>query len=198
MAIRALVAILLLALITAFAGMAAGWRSWTFVVVEVVAIASLLAGDRWLTRQLDWREQGNAGEIKVAAVLEAASGDGWRTLHDVSCGRGNIDHVVVGPGGILTIETKSRKGRLEADQLDPAWLRQAYAERKLVERITGQSADALLVMSDAYLIPAVSWQRGVCVLPARMLVGHLAKRPQKLSPSEVESIYVRLAHAFAA
>jgi hypothetical protein len=195
LALRALSGLAALALVTIVTGLTAGWRSSAFVVVEALAIVCMLVGDRVLTPVLDRREQGNEGELKVARVLGSLEDSGWRTLHDVSVGRGNIDHLVVGPGGILTIETKSRRGRVQVEALPQEWLSQAYAQAKAIERITGASVDALLVFSDAYLDKRISRQRGVCVLPARMLAGHLARRPPKLTPDDVDRLYGRLAHA---
>src|SRR4029077_13677170 len=70
--------------------------------------------------------QGAEGEEVVGKVLEGLAEDGWCVIHDVCFGRGNIDHIVVGPGGIFTIETKSRGGRVSLDRLEPRMLGQAY------------------------------------------------------------------------
>ncbi|MBV9336214.1 MAG: NERD domain-containing protein [Solirubrobacterales bacterium] len=48
-----------------------------------------------------------------------------------------MDHVLVGPAGIFTIETKSHHGRLRANALDSQVLKPAYAEAKSVERSPG-------------------------------------------------------------
>jgi hypothetical protein len=90
--------------------------------------------------------------------------------HDVCFGRGNIDHVVVGPGGIFTVETKSRGGKISPDRLEPKMVGQAYAEKKKLEEITLMEVQALLVFSRAYIVgPVPVWRRGVAILPARML-----------------------------
>jgi hypothetical protein len=154
--------------------------------------------DRVVMPRLDRRERGNNAEIKVGGILESLRGAGWRVLHDVDTGRGNIDHVLVGPAGLLTVETKSRRGRVSTTSLNPAWLSQAYAQRKWLENVTGQPVDSLLVFSDAWLDRMVSRKRGVCVLPARALPGHLGRRPQRLAPGEVDALYDRLARALAA
>lgn len=198
MAGRGLCALVVFMTLTAVAGLTAGWTSSTFFAAEGVTLVLLFWLERWLMPNLDRREQGNHGEIKVGAVLEEQGASGWRVLHDVSTGRGNIDHLLVGPGGILTVETKSQRGNISVDSLDRAWLNQAYAQRKWVERVTGHPADALLVFSDAYLDRPVSRRRGVCVLPARMLAGHLQRRGRKLNPDEVSSIHSRLAAALTA
>lgn len=117
-------------------------------------------------------------------------------IHDVAFGRGNIDHIVVGPGGIFTIETKSHGGRLQLDRLDPKMLSQAYAEKKTLEEITLMEVQALLVFSRAYIVDRVpAWRRGVGILPARMLAGFFARRPAAMSAEQAGAIHRRLAFA---
>jgi hypothetical protein len=55
--------------------------------------------------------QGALGEIEVARVL-AELGPEWTVLHSVPVGSGesDIDHVVIGPTGIFTINTKHHAG----------------------------------------------------------------------------------------
>ena len=129
-----------------------------------------------------------------AAALGRAS-RGWRAIHDVDTGRGNIDHVLVGPGGILTVETKSHRGRVAVEHLDERMFKQAYAQAKHLERITGQRVAPLLVFSDAYLDRPLSRRRGVAVLPARMLAGYLDRRRARLSPAQIDDLHRRLAAA---
>lgn len=170
-----------------------GLRGSAWIVAELLAISFAVLLDRSVTRILDRRVRGNEAEQQVGAILDRMTDDGWLTLHDVQTGRGNIDHVVVGPGGLLTVETKSYRGRLNVANVDQAWLKQAYAQRKHLERITDIHVDCLLVFSHAYLDRAPWSQRGVMLLPARMLAGHLARRRPVLAPEDVESIYRRLA-----
>jgi hypothetical protein len=68
----------------------------------------------------------------------------------------NPDHIVVGPRGIFTIKTKSHGGRLTVSILSTLWLKQAYAQRKVIEEITGEQVDCLLVFSRAWLSTPVS------------------------------------------
>lgn len=55
---------------------------------------------------------GALGEIVVANAL-AQLGDAWTVLHGVPVGSGNsdIDHVILGPGGIFTITVKNHPGK---------------------------------------------------------------------------------------
>jgi hypothetical protein len=114
-------------------------------------------------------------------------------LHGVELGRGDIDHVLVGPGGTFTVETKSNRGRIPVDHIDPSMLSQAYAESKVLEKVSGLDVSALLVFSEAYLVGSVpAFRRGVTVLPARMLAGFIERRAPKLGPDEVSEIATRL------
>lgn len=60
-------------------------------------------------------EQGAEGEVAVARALEALP-DGWVALHDLPWPgrqRANLDHVVVGPGGVFIVDAKNWSGRIE-------------------------------------------------------------------------------------
>jgi hypothetical protein len=65
---------------------------------------------RLVIERSDWR-LGQFGERNVADHLETLRHRGWRVFHDVPAeNKGtkfNIDHVVVGPGGVFAVETKT-------------------------------------------------------------------------------------------
>lgn len=56
--------------------------------------------------------RGAVGELEVAAAL-AKLGPMWTVLHSVPVGTGSsdIDHIVIGPGGVFTINTKHHAGK---------------------------------------------------------------------------------------
>ena len=57
----------------------------------------------------------------------------------------------------------------------------------------------MLVFSDAYIVGSpVSRRRGVLIVPARMLAGHLMRRRTVLSPAEVTQSYSRIVSALSA
>lgn len=88
-----------------------GIPSTELLVAEVLLIGALVVIDRVWCPGLERWERGASGEEHVGEVLAALAPDGWRAIHDVSLGRGNVDHVLIGPAGLLTIETKSHGGR---------------------------------------------------------------------------------------
>lgn len=57
--------------------------------------------------------RGERGELRVAEVLDDLRPHGYRPFHDVVRDGFNVDHVVVGPGGVFAIETKFRSGQGE-------------------------------------------------------------------------------------
>src|SRR4051812_13251983 len=59
-----------------------------------------------ILEQIERINHGERGERLVGAVLEQLRKDEYRAVHAISCGRGDIDHVLVGPAGIFAIETK--------------------------------------------------------------------------------------------
>ena len=66
----------------------------------------------WKTDERAWRV-GADGEKTVGARLERLRSYGWRVLHSVPVGKkgSDIDHVLIGPGGVYTINTKNHPGK---------------------------------------------------------------------------------------
>ncbi len=174
-----------------------GAPGYVVTPLALATIATSLVADRHVDRVLTWRVQGAVGEERVGAILEELRVEGWSAVHDVVTGRGNVDHIVVGPGGLFTVETKSRRGRVNVDGIEERWLKQAYAQRKHLERATGRHADCLLVFSDAYLSVPISRKRGVVVLPARLLANYLRHQRPVFASAEVAAVYESLGAALA-
>ena len=59
------------------------------------------------------------GEERTAKVLEPLLSRGWVILHDLTRIKSNLDHVLVGPGGVFVLDTKNWVGTANAngDQL---------------------------------------------------------------------------------
>jgi hypothetical protein len=116
-------------------------------------------------------------------------------IHDASLGRGNVDHIAIGPPGVFTIETKSHPGPIRVAQLHGATITQARAQSAALQRATGVEAQPLLVYSRAWVDRPGARRRGVRVIPARMLIGYLGKRDVRLSAGEIEQVRGRVARA---
>ena len=79
-----------------------------------IAIVATVAAAIWLWRLFPIARRlnrGERGELHVVDVLEELRSEGYKPVHDIVGDGFNIDHVIVGPGGVFAIETKYRSGK---------------------------------------------------------------------------------------
>lgn len=94
---------------------------WLLTAVALFVLALVLCLRRLVRVTTEFRDSrvGLAGERFVADNLAPLAGEGFAIFHDVPCqgatGAFNLDHVVVGGGGIAVIETKTRRKRKRDD-----------------------------------------------------------------------------------
>ena len=101
------------------ASVAAGWawpsQRWTAGFLGGVASAFFillrLSPPGWIE---NW-QQGAWGEKATAKVLGPLEKEGWVVLHDLSAERGNLDHIVIGPGGVFLLDSKRLSGSVNID-----------------------------------------------------------------------------------
>ena len=184
--LRTLVTLGILAVATAVLGRAFGLRDWRFIVAEVALLVSMFVISRYVLPLVARRDRGASAEEHVGSLLAALPQPQWRVIHDASFGHGNVDHILIGPAGVFTVETKSHPGPVRVSRVHGATIRQAQAQRKAVEAATGLCTEPMLVFSRAWVDRPGARRKGVRVLPARMLVGHLARSREKLEAAEVE------------
>jgi Nuclease-related domain len=184
---RTLVWLGALAVETAAAGKIFGLHDVRFVAAEMALLGSMFAISRFVLPAVDRQDRGAIGEEQVGALLDSfCDGELWSVLHDVSLGRGNVDHLVIGPGGLFTVETKSHPGPIRVARVHGATIEQARAESRSMESLTGLTAEPLIVYSRAWVDRPLARRKGVRLLPARMLVRYLRRRPQRLTHEQVE------------
>ena len=58
---------------------------------------------------------GAAGERATGKVLKPLLREGWHVTHNIDTGRGNRDHVVVGPGGVFLLDSKNLGGTVTVE-----------------------------------------------------------------------------------
>lgn len=192
---RTLLTLGVLAVVTTVMGRRFGWHDPRFLGAEVALLAAIFVISRYVLPLVERHDRGAAGEEQVGGLLEGLRGRGWHVIHDVSLGRGNVDHIAIGAGGVFTVETKSAAGPVRVARVHGAVLGQAQAQRRAIERATGAHVEPLLVYSRAWVDRPLSRRKGVRVVPARMLPSYLERQPQRLEPEEVERARERIAHA---
>ena len=158
-------------------------------------------------RSAEMWDRGHVGEQTVGAQLEALRPFGFDVLHDVRWPgrrRANIDHVAVGPPGILVVDAKNWSGNVTVHH---GVLRQnGYKRDREVAAVTraGQDVGALLQLPWAlHIIPVIALAdsgiggvrpcQGVTVVGQADLVGWATGLPAQLSPGDVLGIAASLA-----
>lgn len=142
---------------------------------------------------------GALGEVAVGHLLEKL-GRGWHVLHAVPVGKddSDIDHVVIGPGGVFTINTKHHRGQsvwvagrtfMVAGHKQPH-LRNAEHEAQRASKLLTKAASApvpvtaLIAVLNPKSLTVKEKPSEVVVLTAAQLVRWLNKRPVMLSPDQ--------------
>jgi hypothetical protein len=145
-----------------------------------------------------WRRGAN-GERRTARLLIPLERHGWAVLHDLAIpgSPANIDHMVIGPGGVLVIDSKQYRGRLRLDSygmlrhghhLLVSTLRKTRWEADRADEVLG-IADLQIPAIVAVHGASVPWGRvqadGVTVVPTRRVPGLLRALPPILGPERV-------------
>jgi len=163
-----------------------------------------------------WRE-GAEGERRTAKELRKLGKKGWRVVHDLADGRGNRDHVVVGPGGLFLLDTKSpggpakvmRDGAWHVDRVDnphASYTRKDLADqvkraairlKQDIERDTDQRGlwvNAVVVVWGTFDQRVVEGDR-IFFVHGEELASWLERRPVVQKPAKTEAIAAALSVA---
>jgi hypothetical protein len=148
-----------------------------------------------------WR-RGAAGERRTARLLAVLERHGWAVLHDLALprSRANIDHLVIGPGGVFVIDSKQYRGRLQLDPSGRLW-HGRYPLTPTVRAASFEADQAAQVLPDpgVVVVPIVAvhgvqvpWGKvvmdGVPVVAARRLPSMLRQLPAVLGPERVADL----------
>ena len=101
------------------------------IIVPLIILAILLVGAYvWYRRSIAEMQPDQAKPVSglrlTAEALHRAPAPPWRVVYEVGGALGNVDHVIVGPPGVVAITT------VVADRPDPAQLRDASSDAMLV------------------------------------------------------------------
>lgn len=153
----------------------------------------------------NWQE-GAWGEQATAKVLRQLEAEGWMILHDLLAGRGNVDHIAVGPGGVFLPDSKRLAGEVAVQDghvmvtrfddpglfytfnADPQLLRlarQTHDRVKAATRINLWVVPVLVIWSD---FPQREFQGRCAYVHGEELVNWLRRRPQAIAPERVPQI----------
>ena len=189
--------------------LAASMSAWLLAAQaapHLAALASVVvaAGLGWRLRfrpsadTQAWRRSA-AGERRTARLLAPLERRGWAVLHDLAIPgtQANFDHLAIGPGGVLVIDTKQYRGRLHLDRHGMVW----HGRHLLVSTLrrvlwAADQADEVLGLADVQVaavvavhgasVPCGSLEAdGVTIVPARRVADLLLALPPILGPERV-------------
>lgn len=158
------------------------------------------------TEERDWRI-GADGEVAVAAQL-AKLDSTWRVLHAVPVGQNgaDIDHVVVGPGGVYVINAKHHPktnvwvggDTVMVNGVRVPHVRNSRYEARRAARMLTEHAGfpvavggiiAVMGAHRGFTIKEQPRDGAVVVVPRKQVSQYLRARPAALTPAEIETIY---------
>ena len=173
------------------------------LIVAALAVAAVGWGLRFRPSPdaVAWR-RGAAGERRTARLLDLLERRGWAVFHDLAVpgSRANIDHLVIGPGGVFVVDSKQYRGRLRLDSSGQLW-HGGYPLAPALRTVDFEADRAAQVLTDpdVVVVPIVAVHRaqvpwgkvvmqGVPVVAARRLPSMLRALPTVLGPERVADL----------
>ena len=167
------------------------------------------------TRTEEWRldhearpwKVGAVGERTVADTLERLRGQDsrWRVLHSIPLagGTADIDHLVIGPAGVYTLNAKHHPGKrlfvyydaVKVNGTRVDYVRKARWEAQRASRLLttacrfGVGVSGLIVPVNTAEVVVKAQPRDVVVVPSSSLVAWLLSRTDELDEPAVEAIF---------
>jgi len=160
-------------------------------------------------------ETGAAGERATGKQLQPLERKGWVVLHDLPARFGNLDHVVVGPGGVFLLDSKRWSGQVEIEG-DRAVVRH-HEDSNLPWTFDGSSRLKGLAVqvrdqvrsgtrATVWVTPVfVLWSsfpqgvggEGVTYVAGERLVAWLEEQPVRMAPDRVQQVADAIRRGFA-
>lgn len=150
-------------------------------------------------------ERGAEAEEAVGAILDNLPAGNF-IIHDFNSGKGNIDHILMCPKGIFTLETKSHAGKVsfdgkkllrngrkfEKDFLNQAWA-QCYLVKAILARrgITNLQPEPIILFTKAF-VQVRGKATGIHILGINDFPKFLERLPDTISVPEAGRIYDRI------
>jgi hypothetical protein len=144
---------------------------------------------------------GLEGEEQTAKQLRKLRRQGWRAVHNIQFDGFDVDHVAVGPGGFVVVDSKAGDAPwtwYEQRDIPTKWARQAQRNgrniRSLIKQLTGVDAPTTNLVA-TWIKGEPDESRsidGVTILPGDQLVATITQLPPRLDKSTAKSIAVAL------
>jgi Nuclease-related domain len=148
-----------------------------------------------------WRD-GVRGERATARPLRRLARQGFTVFHDVAIPGtpANADHVVIGPAGVVLVDSKRYTGRVWQGPGGRVWhdqypidrpLRSLRLETAAISRALGVPVRPVVCVHRAHVDLAGLGAGDIDILPAGRLAGVLTAAEQRLSSADVAALVAR-------
>jgi hypothetical protein len=179
---------------------------WSIVWIAVVAYSCLKIIPA--LKEISNYKLGRDGERAIGQHLETLIGKGYHVFHDLIDDGFNLDHIVIGPAGAFTIETKTwrkpEKGKAIIDYdgekiymngFSPTRnpIIQAKAQKKWLQMLIVKTSGVKIevkpvVVYPGWFINGTQKDSEVWVLEPKALLKYINKEKQKLSQKDSDQI----------
>jgi hypothetical protein len=181
---------------------------WLFSFAALVGVVYAAFQIRRGVRLAKSLKLGRSGERAVAEYLERFRAKGYIVFHDIPTGDANIDHLLIGPRGIYTIETKTISKPVRGDvrvvvkddgvfvdghRMDGDPVVQAKAQARWVRHFIEElgykkSIQPVVVFPRWFVEPFDTASIGVWVLEPKALEKFIDRQKEVLTRDEVRAI----------
>jgi len=189
----------------------AGWAPQPLLVGALAAALSAVAGAKIVMARKELRDRrlGVDGEVVVAAMLERLRAHGYEVFNDIEGDGFNIDHVVVGPGGVFVIETKTISKRDGENKVEfdghQVRINGALPDRDPVAQVRRNAEDIRRIIRDRAGMDVTprtivvfpgwyveskgnAWNSGVWVMNEKTMVKYLTRQWPELENPDLRRI----------
>ena len=198
----------------------AGWEWFSYLhprkpMPWLMSFAALLIIAFAAWRVFRWRPRlkalslGIEGERVVGQYLERIRAKGYRVFHDVVAEGFNVDHILVGPAGVFTIETKTRSKPVRGDarvsydgqtltvagfEPDRDPIAQAKGQARWLSALIAESTERrvfvrpVVVFPGWYVDATAGSQRQVWVMEPKGLPAFIEQEPASLTKEDIALI----------
>lgn len=170
-----------------------GWSS--------VIVASAFSQDS----EIETMRLGAEAERKTARALARLRRAGWTVLHDLEVPSADavVGHLVIGPAGVLVINSEPRKGvvrytkkvaTVDGEPLTAAIERDAFVGSQIKSELQARvpliklSVYPVMVMTEADVLWKDGAVQGVTIINIRRIFDFARDRPRRLNPVEVKEV----------
>jgi hypothetical protein len=191
------------------------WARWAFdirlhplilTMAFIIIAVAIVPGIVRTRKQVRAMRLGRDGERAVGQALEQLRRHGYRVFHDILGPSWNIDHVVIGPGGVFTVETKTlskplrgravirhegrtlKKGPFDLSNcLDQARAQAAYVDAWLKDATGLRYSVQPTLVFPGWSVDSCDADLEVWVMDPKELIKRVQARDTQFSPAQIKS-----------